>query len=110
MTEDDLTRAQELFRVRKDVAHSLEVASFGTSRRIKFSYLDVAFEEPQPIGHDGTSLAHGRVNLDNEGCAAMCKFVAELLTERLKDIDASLRAFGCEPPKGTAKAMARLRP
>jgi hypothetical protein len=40
----------------------------------------------------------------------MCKLAVALLTDRLKDIDASLRAFGCEPPKGAAAAMEKQRP
>lgn len=40
----------------------------------------------------------------------MLKAAADLLGERLKDIDATLRAFGCQPPKGTDAEMAKLRP
>ena len=31
--------------------------------------------------------------------AALCKLAVAVLAERLKDIDAALKAFGCEPPK-----------
>jgi hypothetical protein len=109
LTEDDLTKAQELFRVRKRVAKSLEIARLGTSRRIKVAGLQITFETAQPISFDDKPSEHGRVELDKEDYAAVFKVAADVLAERLKDIDATLRAFGCEPPKGTSAAMAKLR-
>jgi hypothetical protein len=39
------------------------------------------------------------LHLAKEDGAALCKLAVAVLAERLKDIDAALKAFGCEPPK-----------
>jgi hypothetical protein len=107
MTEDDLTKAQELFRTRRFVFASLEAAQLGAKKGIKGARLDVDFCTVQTFS-DGKPNQYGYATFDKEDRVAMRKFAVGLLTERLKDIDASLRAFGCEPPKGTDVEMPKL--
>jgi hypothetical protein len=59
---------------------------------------------------DGKPSQFGQARFDKEDGAAMCKLAMTLLTERLKDIDASLRAFGCEPPKEKSVQMVKPHP
>jgi hypothetical protein len=108
MTEDDLKTAQELFRRRKMVAESWEVARRGAEWGITADvHLNFRIKERDATGarFDTTK----QLSLTKEDGAAMCKLAVTVLTERLKDIDASLRAFGCEPPREPAEATEKLR-
>jgi hypothetical protein len=96
VTEDDLTKAQ-----------AWKSHNWGLSAALR--EFNVDFNVVQTF-NDGRPNQFGQASLDKEDGAAMCNLAADLLTERLKDIDATLRAFGCEPPKDTAAAMAKLRP
>lgn len=108
MTEDDLKAAQELFRRRKLVADAWEDARRGTEGILEDVRMIFRVKERDRAG--ARIEATKQLLLAKEDGAAMCKIAADILGERLKDIDASLRAFGCEPPKGTDAAMATLRP
>jgi len=108
MTEDDLSKAQELFRERKFVLASLEVAQLGAERGIKGVSLNVDFNLVQTFS-DGKPHQFGQARLDKEDGATIFKLAVTLLTERLKDIDATLRAFGCEPPKDAPVELAKLK-
>jgi hypothetical protein len=100
---------KELFRARRFVLSSLEAAQVGAERGIKGASLNVDFNVVQALS-DGRPNQFAQARFDKEDGVAMCKLAVALLTDRLKDIDASLRAFGCEPPKGAAAAMEKLRP
>jgi hypothetical protein len=109
MTEDDLKAAQELFRRRKMVADAWEVARRGAEWGITGDvHLTFGIKERDVTG--AKFDAHKQLSLAKEDGAEMCKLAVSVLAERLKDIDASLRAFGCEPPKGKSAEMAKLRP
>jgi hypothetical protein len=107
MTEDDLKNAQELFRKRKSVLAGLQEAGAGVGGDIVDVRITVNRWRRNSSG--AREQHNGYVNLDKEDGASMCKMAVTLLTERLKDIDASLLAFGCEPPKDTSVEMAKLR-
>jgi hypothetical protein len=109
MTADDLKAAQELFRRRKMVADAWEVARSGAGKGITEDVI-LTFKVKERDRTGAVVEANKHVRLAKEDDAEMCKLALAVLAERLKDIDASLRAFGCSPPKGTDAAMAKLRP
>ena len=108
MTEDDLTKAQELFRRRKMVADAWEVARRGAEWGITGDvHLTFPIKERDATG--AKFDARKQLILAKEDGAAVCKIALTILAERLKDIDAELMAFGCEPPKAAAAPMERAR-
>jgi hypothetical protein len=93
-----LKNAQELFDRRKSLSEVLETARRGAEWGIVGDlHLRFTVREQDRTGRKFD--APKGLHLAKEDGAALCKLAVAVLAERLKDIDAALKAFGCEPPK-----------
>lgn len=99
MNEQDLEQAREIYRNRRHVQSSLDSAIAVETFSLKAASVNLSFE------NERTPSGVGHISLDAHSAREVCTLIKKLLEERLRDIDASLRAFGCEPPKPAASAL-----
>jgi hypothetical protein len=95
MTEQDLEQASEIYRKRRRVQSSLDGVMAIETLGLERANLDLAFLK----ANEQFPSKFARIDLDAHSAREICTLARKLLEERLRDIDASLRAFGCEPPK-----------
>ena len=95
MTEDDLKQATEIYQKRRFVQTSLDNIIAAETSSLERACLSLLF----PIANEKFPSKSTHANFDPDAARELCALARKLLEDRLRDIDASLRAFGCEPPK-----------
>ncbi len=90
MNEQDLEQASEIYRKRRFVQASLDAVIKAESQGLEEADLNLTFSK--------SACQHARATLDAHAAREVCKLARKLLEDQLRDIDASLRAFGCDPP------------
>jgi hypothetical protein len=104
MTEDDLKQATEIYQKRRLVQTSLDNLIAAETLSLERACLSLFF----PVANAKFPSKATHANLDADAAREICALARKHLEDRLRDIDASLRAFGCEPPK-QAPAVAPVR-
>lgn len=94
MNEKDLENAKGLYHKRRHIANHIRYLESAKTLGVKSLSMSFYLAKKLPSGGE-----YGNADFDATDGYAIVALALKLALERLADLDAALRAYGCEPPK-----------